>query len=107
MPEQAVTKRDRMNPPGNTPDTGYESIDIVDFIYQQSRPFNLQANEPNPTAGNKSLSDRNCSEGDGFFIPSGTVLQKFDFALRATTELLTVWNGNPYGWSSGLEESLY
>ncbi len=54
------------------------------------------------SVGNDRLSDVDCYQGDGLFIPTGTVLLNGDFALPDTVVPVTDWDGNPYGWSEDL-----
>ncbi|MCU0811753.1 MAG: hypothetical protein MUE59_12095 [Thiobacillaceae bacterium] len=54
--------------------------------------------------GNKWVSDRDCYQGNGLFIPTGTVLKNGDFVIPDTVVPVTNWNGNPYAWSEDLEE---
>jgi hypothetical protein len=56
------------------------------------------------TSGNKWLSDRDCYQGNGVFIPEGTVLRNGDFAITSTAVPVVNWNGNPYAWSEDLVE---
>ncbi len=52
-------------------------------------------------AGSKWLSDRDCYQGNGLYLPTGTVLQNGDFAFPPTAKPV-VYTGDPYVWSSDL-----
>jgi hypothetical protein len=54
-------------------------------------------------SGNKWLSDRDCYQGNGLFLPAGTVLRNGDFAIPTTTKPVA-YTGDPYSWSEDLLE---
>jgi hypothetical protein len=53
-------------------------------------------------SGNKWLSDRDCYQGNGVFIPTGTVLKNGDFAIP--DDDVNTYDGNPYAMSEDLTE---
>jgi len=56
--------------------------------------------------GDQWLSDRDCYQGNGLYIPTGTVLKNERFAVPDTVVPVVNWDGNPYGWSNDLTEGL-
>jgi hypothetical protein len=54
-------------------------------------------------SGNKWLSDTDCYQGNGLFLPAGTVLRNGDFAIPTTTKPVA-YTGDPYSWSEDLLE---
>jgi hypothetical protein len=54
--------------------------------------------------GDQWLSDRDCYQGNGIYIPTGTVLKNERFAIPDTVVPVVNWDGNPYGWSEDLTE---
>ncbi len=57
-------------------------------------------------SSNKWLSDKDCYQGNGIYIPMGTVLRNGDFAIPDTNVSTHVWDNNPYAWSKDLREGL-
>ncbi|MGB5563794.1 MAG: hypothetical protein WBN02_15930, partial [Sedimenticolaceae bacterium] len=57
-------------------------------------------------SSNKWLSDKDCYQGNGIYIPMGTVLRNGDFAIPDTNVSTHVWDNNPYAWSADLREGL-
>jgi hypothetical protein len=53
-------------------------------------------------SGNKWLSDRDCYQGNGVFIPAETVLRNGDFAIPDDTD--NTFDGNPYAMSADLTD---
>ena len=47
-------------------------------------------------SSNKWLSDKDCYQGNGIYIPVGTVLRNGDFAIPDTNVSTHVWDNNPY-----------
>jgi hypothetical protein len=54
-------------------------------------------------SGNKWLSDRDCYQGNGLFLPTGTALRNGDSAIPTTTKPVA-YTGDPYTWSEDLLE---